>query len=160
MRYNNTNSKTQKVSQLKNTVVACIYDLVIILFYIGFLFINAKQREPYNVETFDMFAHIMQTILLLFLGAAFLTSAFIAYRFALRTEKDDELSLLHKYKAGYISKTISIILFSIIVLIIKDFSFFTAGNIFDILALPIIALSTSNLISNIIFIILEKFQLD
>ena len=76
------------------------------------------------------------------------------------TEKDDELSLLHKYKAGYIGKTVSAFIFAIVVFIVKDFSFAFTGDFFDRLCLPIIIIIASELISNITFIILEKFQLD
>ena len=76
------------------------------------------------------------------------------------TEKDDELSKLHRYKAGYISKYITAALFFIVLLVVKDFSFAFTGDFIDDLSLPIIILITGELISDITFIILEKFQLD
>lgn len=155
-----TKVKTKKHSQITKTIVNCISDIMIIGANIGLIIIHQKKQEPYDMNTFDPIANKLQIILLLIMVLAM---AFILIYSAIidsHTEKDDELSLLHKYKAGYIGKTVSAFIFAIVVFIVKDFSFAFTGDFFDRLCLPIIIIIASELISNITFIILEKFQLD
>ena len=75
------------------------------------------------------------------------------------TEKTDELAALHRYKAGYIAKYISLLIIAITICIIKNFEpIFT--DYYDNITIGIVILLLGELITNITFIILEKFQLD
>lgn len=72
-------------------------------------------------------------------------------------EKGDELSDLNNYKAGYIAKYISIFVIAAIILLVKDFSLILKEDVVgNILTVFLISLSLTELIHNIIFIILEK----
>ena len=72
-------------------------------------------------------------------------------------EKDDELSNLNNYKAGYIAKYISVVIFSVVVLLVKDFSLIFGEDVIgNVLVVFLMSISITDLIHNIIFIILEK----
>lgn len=72
-------------------------------------------------------------------------------------EATDELADLNNYKAGYIAKYISIFVITIIILLIKDFNLILKEDIVgNILSVLLISLSITELIHNIVFIILEK----
>ncbi len=146
-----------KISQIKSAVYGCIIDLSIIATQIGLII---KHQQPVNIETYNpnkFFVSSMLTLLFLIIEFFLVVGIFIFRKY---TEKDDELSKLHRYKAGYISKYITAALFAIVFLVVKDFSFAFTGDFIDDLSLPIIILITGELISDITFIILEKFQLD
>lgn len=152
-----TNAKIKKHSQFKNAVFSCIYDLFIIGSQVGLII---KRNQPFNIETYNPNNYYISTILCIIFIIATICSLVCIVRFAQHTEKDDELSKLHRYKAGCISHHITAILFAIVVFFVKDFSFAFTGDFIDGLSLPIIILMTCSFISNITFIILEKFQLD
>lgn len=152
--------KTKNHSQITRAITNCIVDMICIVCNIGIIIIHQKQKEPYHVETFDIFSHTIQTILILIILLALIFIHIFSSNINSHTEKDDELSLLHKYKAGYISKTISAFIFAIVIFIVKDFSFAFTGDFIDFWGIPAIIIITSDLISSITFIILEKFQLD
>lgn len=72
-------------------------------------------------------------------------------------ETTDELADLNKYKAGYITKYISIFMVAIIILLVKDFNLILQEDIVgNVLSVLVICLSFTELIHNIVFIILEK----
>ena len=150
-------TKTKKHSQLKNALLSCIADLVIITTQVALII---KRQIPFNIETYNPSTFYIGTILCILFFIASIIFAIYLTHFQIRTEKDDELSKLHRYRAGCISKYISVLIFAIVVFIVKDFSFAFTGDFIDGLSLPIIIIITSELISNITFIILEKFQLD
>ena len=74
-----------------------------------------------------------------------------------RREQTDELAVLHNYKAGYIAKYLSVLLIAVIILLVKDFSLVLnedmVGNVLTVL---LICFSFTEIIHNIVFIILEK----
>ncbi len=72
-------------------------------------------------------------------------------------EARDELADLNNYKAGYITKYISVFVNAIIILFVKDFNVILKEDIVgNILSVFLISLSLTELIHNIVFIILEK----
>lgn len=72
-------------------------------------------------------------------------------------ETTDELADLNTYKAGYITKYVSIFIVAIVILLVKDFTVILQEDIVGgIMSVFIISLSFTELIHNIIFIILEK----
>lgn len=69
----------------------------------------------------------------------------------------DELADLNNYKAGYITQYISIFVVAIIILLVKDFNLILKADIVgNVLSVFVISLSFTELIHNIVFIILEK----
>lgn len=69
----------------------------------------------------------------------------------------DELADLNNYKAGYIAKYISIFVIAIIILLVKDFNVILKKDVVgNVLSVFLISLSLTELIHNIVFIILEK----
>lgn len=152
-----TKAKTKKHSLTKSALFSCILDLVVIITHIGII---VERLKPVSILDYDPATYKMRQILrLIFIIGSFL---FLIYAFYLMatTEKEDELAKIHRYKAGYISKFISLFLFAIALYIIKDFSFAYKGDFLDNLSLPFIMLMTELFIENIIFIIFEKFQID
>lgn len=74
-----------------------------------------------------------------------------------KRETTDELANLNNYKAGYITKYVSIFVIAIIILLVKDFNLVLKEDIVgNALSVFLISLSFTELIHNIIFIILEK----
>ncbi len=72
-------------------------------------------------------------------------------------EKSDELADFNHYKAGYITKYICIFVFTIIILLANYFKWTlkddTVGNVLSVF---VISLSFTEMIHNIVFVILEK----
>lgn len=97
-----------------------------------------------------LFISVMLLLLLIAVGVLMMKQ----YR---NREATDELADLNNYKAGYITKYISIFVIAIIILLVKDFNLILkedmVGNILSVL---LISLSITELIHNIVFIILEK----
>jgi len=152
--------KRRKQSQLKNAVLSSIMDLFLIIITVYFMASRWLEHNNPNFETYNPIATVLEIIVLIII--VFVLFAFYIYYLDIRnnTEKDDELSKLHKYKAGHISNTITTILFALAVFFIRDFSFAFLGDFIQNWGLPLLIIATSSLITNITFIILEKFQLD
>jgi heme/copper-type cytochrome/quinol oxidase subunit 2 len=155
-----TTKRRRKQSQLKNAVITSILDLFLIVLFVYFMFSRWQEHNNPKIEAYTPVAialEIIVPIIILFvLLGFFIYSADISSN----TEKDDELSKLHKYKAGNISNTITTILFALVVYFIRDFSFAFLGDFIQNWGLPLLIITISSLITNITFIILEKFQLD
>lgn len=75
---------------------------------------------------------------------------------AIKTEKEDELSKINRYKAGYISKYVCLGVIIIGICIIKNFEFAFQGDFIDNISLPIVIFAFEQFVENITFIILEK----
>ena len=73
-------------------------------------------------------------------------------------ETTDELAVLHQYQAGYITKYISIFAVAIVILLVKDFTLILRENdvIGNVISIIVMSISFTELIHNIVFIILEK----
>ncbi len=155
-----TTKRRRKQSQLKNAVISCIFDLFYIILSVYFMVSRWQDLNNPNIEAYNPIAETLKIILLIIILFVFL--GFFIYSTDIRnnTEKDDELSMLHRYKAGHISNTITTILFALAVFFIRDFSFAFIGDFIQNWGLPLLIVMTSSLITNITFIILEKIQLD
>lgn len=151
-----TKSKAKKHSLIKSALISCIWELILIITNIAFVWERSVPSSILNYEP-----TVIRLILYIFsaIGNLFFL---IYYVYILSsTETEDELAKIHRYKAGYISRLITIFLFSIILYTIKDFSFaYNNRGFLGNLSIPIIMIMTEAFIENIVFIILEKFQLD
>lgn len=74
-----------------------------------------------------------------------------------RRERTDELADLNNYKAGYIAKYLSVLLIAIIILLVKDFSLVLKEDMVgNTLTVMLICFSFTEVIHNVVFIVLEK----
>lgn len=74
-------------------------------------------------------------------------------------EATDELAILNNYKAGYITKYISMFVVAIVILLVKDFNRILQDDIVgNVMCVIVICISFTELLHNIVFIILEKVQ--
>lgn len=110
-----TTKRRRKPSQLKNAVLSSIMDLFFIILAVYFMASRWQEHNNPNFETYNPIATVLEIIVLIIIMFVFL--GFYIYSLDIRnnTEKDDELSKLHKYKAGHISNTITTILFALAV---------------------------------------------
>lgn len=155
-----TTKRRRKQSQLKNAVISCIMDLFFIIMAVYFMTSRWQEQNSPKIEAFNPIAVTLEIIVLIIILLVLLGFFIYSINISNNTEKDDELSKLHKYKAGYIGNTITTILFALAVYFIKDFSFAFLGDSIQNWGLPLLIIAISSLITNITFIILEKFQLD
>ena len=71
----------------------------------------------------------------------------------------DELAVLNNYKAGYITKYISIFVVAIVILLVRDFKLILQGDMVgDIMSVVLICVSFTEVVHNVVFIIIEKVQ--
>lgn len=74
-------------------------------------------------------------------------------------EATDELAILNNYKAGYITKYISMFVVAIVILLVKDFNRILQDDIVgNVMCVIVICISFTELLHNLVFIILEKVQ--
>lgn len=155
-----TTKRRRKQSQLKNAVITSILDLFLIVLFVYFMFSRWQEHNNPKFEAYTPVAIALEIIVHIIILFVLLGFFFYSTDISRNTEKDDELSKLHKYKAGNISNTITTILFALVVYFIRDFSFAFLGDFIQNWGLPLLIITISSLITNITFIILEKSQLD
>ena len=74
-------------------------------------------------------------------------------------EMTDELAVLNNYKAGYITKYITMFVAAIVILLVKDFNLILQDDVLgNVMCVVVICISFTELVHNIVFIILEKVQ--
>lgn len=74
-------------------------------------------------------------------------------------EATDELAELNNYKAGYITKYVSMFAFAIAIILIQDFTLILKEDVVgNIMSVIVISISFTELVHNVVFIILEKVQ--
>ncbi len=151
-----TLSKPKRTSLVKNAAWSAVLEATLVLINI-IMFI--KNQIIFTAEDYlapvplPLFISSASFILLLIIGILSIVQT-------KNTEKEDELSSLNRYKAGYISKYICIIALIATIWYIHDFGFAFTGDFVDNLRLPITIFMFSRLVENIIFIILEKCNLE
>lgn len=153
-----TKAKTKKLTLTQSSLGCCIADLFLIISSIMHI---VERQKPTDVQFYQStgfwFKMLFYCVFILLYCISIIYGIYLLYS----TEKEDELSKLHRYKAGRISKFITILLFAVVLYIIKDFSFaYNDRGFLDNLFIPIIMITTDTFIENVIFIILEKFQID
>lgn len=150
------NKTRKKPSLVKQAAWLAILNGVVALSQIVILI---KRQIPFTAE--DYLAPVPVPILISLLSLiALVVTAGLTIFFTHGSEKDDELSKLHRYKAGYISKYICLALIIAIIWIIKDFRFAFPGNFMDGINLPLAIFTLALCVENIVFIILEKCNLE
>lgn len=151
-----TMNKPKKTSLVKNAAWSAILEATLVVINIV-MFI--KNQIIFTAEDYlapvplPLFISSASSILLIII-------AILAIAQTKNTEKGDELSSRNKYKAGYISKYVCVIVLTAVIWHIHDFSFAFTGDFIDNLRLPITIFMFSQLVENIIFIILEKCNLE
>lgn len=150
------NKTRKKPSLVKQAAWLAVLNGVVALSQIVILI---KRQIPFTAE--DYLAPVPVPILISLLSLiALVVTAGLTIFFTHGSEKDDELSKLHRYKAGYISKYICLALIIAIIWIIKDFRFAFPGNFMDGINLPLAIFTLALCVENIVFIILEKCNLE
>lgn len=151
-----TLNKPKRTSLVKNAVWSAILEATLVFINI---IVFIKNQIIFTAEDYlapvplPLFISSASLILLIIIGLLSLTQT-------KNTEKEDELSSLNRYKAGYISKYICIIALTAAIWHIHDLSFAFTGDFVDNLRLPITIFMFSRFVENIIFIILEKCNLE
>ncbi len=151
-----TMNKPKKTSLVNNALWSSILDIFIILIHLFLLLKPHLTFVPNNYLADTMVSMSISFIFILLLSIIII----LAISQTRNLEKQDELSKLHKYKAGYISKYICIVCAIAAIWLIKDFSFAFSDDYFDNIRIPFIIFFFSQLVENISFIILEKCNLE
>lgn len=145
---------TKKISLVKDSMYSIGLYATILLgqFYIIIKNIMPSMRNyvgPIYVPT------LIETILLLLL----ILAGVLTMKKHRSREATDELAILNNYKAGFITKYISIFVVAIVILLVKDFNRIlqedAVGNVMSVI---VICISFTELLHNVVFIILEKVQ--
>lgn len=151
-----TIKKSKKTSLVKNAAWSAALEATLVILSI-IMFI--KNQMVFTAEDYaapiplPLFISSASVVLLIIIGILTIAQT-------KNTEKGDELSAQNKYKAGYISKYVCVIVLTAAIWHIHDFSFAFTGDFIDNLRLPIAIFMFSQLVENIIFIILEKCNLE
>ncbi|MBR4084958.1 MAG: hypothetical protein IKK33_11830 [Lachnospiraceae bacterium] len=152
MNQETTKTKTKKHSQVKNALLSCAVDLFIIIILVGGFVERIYRANHFDIQDYNptnvTIRNLFRLLIILFL----IFMSIYRLKFINSTEKTDELSDLHRYKAGYIAKYISLLVIIIGICTIKNFEpIFT--DFFDNISLAIVILLFGELITNTTFII-------
>ena len=150
----------KKHSQLKNALFSCIFDLFIIATQIGIFVEHIYRTNHLDIHYHNPTNAGIRISLRLITAFALIFISIYRLRFINSTEKTDELADLHRYKAGYIAKYITLLVIIIAICTIRNFEPLLSEDYFNNISLAIIILLFGEFVQNVIFIILEKFQLD
>lgn len=145
-------AKTKKVSLVKCAAYAIGLDLITLLVQICVIIKNIYPSVSSYIG--PIYLSLLYAVLMLIL---LIMAGILLMKQYKNREKDDELSNLNNYKAGYIAKYICVVIFSVVVLLVKDFSLIFGEDVIgNVLVVFLMSISITDLIHNIIFIILEK----
>lgn len=142
----------KKISLVRYSIYSIGLYVCILLGEFYIIIKNILPSTPIYIGPIYLPLLISVILLLLLIAAGVLLMT--QYR---KRETTDELANLNNYKAGYITKYVSIFVIAIIILLVKDFNLVLKEDIVgNALSVFLISLSFTELIHNIIFIILEK----
>ncbi|MBQ7918477.1 MAG: hypothetical protein IJ324_00845 [Lachnospiraceae bacterium] len=152
-----TKAKPKKASKVKQAAWAAVLDAAVIA---SNLTLIAKEQMIFTAE--DYLAPLPLPIMIPMITLILLVIiCILTISQTKNAEKDDELSKLNRYKAGYLSQYIFIAIIIILIWNIQDFRFaFTEDPVDNFLRIPIIFVMLAQFIENITFIILEKRGLE
>lgn len=143
---------TKKVSLVRYSVYSIGLYVTILLGQFYIIIKNILPSAPIYIG--PIYLPLLMSVIMLLLLIAVGVLMMKQYR---NREVTDELADLNKYKAGYIAKYISIFVIAIIILLVKDFNLILKEDVVgNVLSVFIISLSFTELVHNIVFIILEK----
>lgn len=145
-------TQAKKISLVKYSAYSIGLYVSILLGQLYIIIKNILPSTPIFIGSIYLPLLITSIMLLLLIAAGVLM-----VKQSRNKETADELAVLNNYKAGYIAKYISIFIIAVIILIVKDFSLILKEDIVgNILSVFLIGLSLTELIHNIVFIVLEK----
>ncbi|MBE5876238.1 MAG: hypothetical protein E7290_05070 [Lachnospiraceae bacterium] len=155
---NNTQTlnRPKKTSLVKSAAWNIASETILIMTY---LYLLIKEQIDFTPEEFLTLYPTFRLISFLNITLLIVTLILMIVH-TCNADKHDELSKLHKYKAGYLSKYICIVCIALAIWFIKDFNFAFTNNFFDNLRILFVIFFFSQLVENIIFIILEKCNLE
>lgn len=152
----NTKSTAKKIPLTKTAIYKIILNTFILLIQAGIIVKHTLPNTPFFLG--PIYVPLLISTITLIVYIVF----FVFYLRKLKnTEKIDELAEQHRYKAGFITKYILIIIIILAILLIKDFSILlTNDTVGNILSIYLIVFSLSEIIEEITFLILEKKDLE
>ncbi len=146
------NTKKKKVSLVRCAVYRIISNLLILATQSYFILRPKIFPGPVYVGQIYLPLLISILILILFVGVSVFT-----IKQNCNKEKVDELASLNRFKAGYVTKYIMAFLVIFAIIVVKDFNIiFTDDTVGNVITILLIVMCTTELIEDIIFIILEK----
>lgn len=150
------NKKTKKISLSTYAIWTALYWTVLLFTQLIMIYLNTSLSDPLYLG--PIYIPLLLDIIVLVL----VISTYVVYRKkSKQREKSDELSNLNEVNAGQITKYILVFVFGVMVFSIQDFSpFYTDGVFGNFMRTILIFLSISEIIHNIIFVILEKQNLE
>ena len=146
-------TEAKKVSWVRDSAYSIGLYATILLGQFYIIIKNILPATPIYIGPVYLPLLVEVILLLLLIAAGVLT--FKQHR---NRETTDELAVLHQYKAGYITKYICMFVAAIVILLVKDFTLILRENdvIGNVLSIIVISICFTELIHNIVFIILEK----
>lgn len=147
-------TREKKVSLVKYSMYSIALYTTILLGQFYIILKNILSSMPIYIGTIYLPLFIDVILLLLLIAAGILTMKQRRNR-----ETTDELAILNNYKAGYITKYISIFVVAVVILLVKDFNLILKEDVVgNALSIILLCLSFTELVHNIVFVILEKVQ--
>lgn len=146
--------KSQKISLVKNSLYSIGLYATILLMQIYTFIKNSLpvSSTPIFIGPIYLPLLISCIMLLLLVSVAILRS-----KQSRNTEATDELADLHKYKAGYFTKYITVFTIPVIILLMKECNWMPKEDLVgNVLSAILISISITEIIHNVIFIILDK----
>lgn len=141
----------KKISLVKDSAYSIGLYAVILL---GQLYIILKRMFPSAPLTGPGSLALLVECILVFL---LIVAGILTMKQHRNREASDELSISNNYKAGYITKYVSVFVIAIMILLVKDFRFlFQENNWGNSMSVIICCISFTELIHNLVFVILEK----
>lgn len=147
-------TREKKVSLVKYSMYSIALYTTILLGQFYIILKNILSSMPIYIGSIYLPLFIDVILLLLLIAAGILTMKQRRNR-----ETTDELAILNNYKAGYITKYISIFVVAVVILLVKDFNLILKEDVVgNALSIILLCLSFTELVHNIVFVILEKVQ--
>jgi len=144
--------KNEKISLVKSALYSIVLYMTLLLMQIYILVKNTLPPKPIFLG--PIYVPLLISCLMLVLLIAV---AVLQIKQTRKAEDPDELADFNKYKAGYITKYICIFLIPIIILFLNEFNLMREEDIVDnVMRVFLIGLSITEIIHNIVFIVLEK----
>lgn len=146
--------ETKKVSLVKYAIYSIGLDVTILLGQLYIIMKNIQPSTPIYIGPVYLPLLISCMLFLLLIVAGLLMMK--QYR---NREAKDELADLNNYKAGYITKYVSVFAIAIVIILVKDFNLILTEDVVgNVLSIILLCFSFTELVHNIVFIILEKVQ--
>lgn len=146
----------EKISLIKLSAYFIVLYIVLILSELYDILKNLYPTKPIFVGTvyLPLLISHLKLVLIVVVG-------YMAYSRYINSDKWDELAKMHMYKAGYYAKYIFLILLILLVILVKDFSFlFEKDMVGGILSAIVLGFCFSDMLMHIVFIILEKTNVE